>query len=109
LSNEFIEVFTTTAKKEDAEKIAASLVNQKLAGCVQTVGPVSSTYWWEGKVECNQEWLCIIKTKKILFEKLRAAIRAIHPYEVPEITAVPIAAGSKEYLDWLEGVLTKMK
>lgn len=109
MTNGFIEVFTTTARKEDAEKMAASLLGQKLAGCVQIVGPIFSTYWWEGKIESNQEWLCIIKTKRTLFEKLSATIQAVHPYKVPEVTAVPIVAGSKDYLDWLQSVLTKMK
>jgi periplasmic divalent cation tolerance protein len=107
LTSGFIEVFTATAKKEDAEKIATSLLDQKLAGCVQIVGPISSAYWWEDKIESNQEWLCIIKTKRILFGKLRAAIRAVHSYKVPEITAVPIVAGSKDYLRWLQSVLIK--
>lgn len=109
MTSEFIEVFTTTSRKENAEKIATSLIEQKLAGCVQIVGPIFSTYWWEGKIESNQEWLCIIKTKSTFFEKLSAAIQAVHPYKVPEVTAVPIVAGSKDYLDWLQSVLTKMK
>jgi periplasmic divalent cation tolerance protein len=109
LTKEFIEVFTATARKEDAEKMSFSLVDKKLAGCVQIIGPISSTYWWKGKIESNQEWLCIIKTKRTLFEKLRAAIRAVHSYEVPEITAVPIVAGNKDYLRWLQSVLIRSK
>ncbi len=109
MADEYIQVYTTTGSKEDAEKIAKLLVEQMLAGCVQVVGPISSTYWWEENIEAAQEWLCIIKTKRILFEKLSAAIQVVHPYRVPEVTAVPIVAGSKDYLDWLQSVLTKMK
>ena len=97
----YIQVITTTAKKEDAEKIAASLVEKRLAACVQIVGPVHSTYRWEGKVEQAEEWQCLIKSRQDLFGALEQAIKAIHPYEVPEIIALTITAGSTAYLQWL--------
>jgi len=100
--DEYIQVFTTTEKREQAEKIARALVEKRLAGCVQIVGPVVSTYWWKGKVEIAEEWLCFIKSKKSLFNELEKAIKEVHPYETPEIIAIPIVEGSKNYLEWLK-------
>ena len=102
---EYIQVFTTTEKKEDAEKIAKVLVEKRLTACVQIIGPIISTYWWKGKVETAEEWLLFIKSKKDLYEELEKAIKEIHPYETPEIIAIPIVAGSKDYLEWLRKVI----
>jgi periplasmic divalent cation tolerance protein len=98
----YIQVFTTTETKEEAWKIAQYLVEQKLVACVQITGPITSIYRWKGKVESAQEWLCLIKTREELFEKVEAAIKKLHSYETPEIVAVPIVKGSKEYLNWLD-------
>lgn len=103
---DYIQVFTTTGKKEDAQAISRAVVEKRLAACAQVIGPMTSTYWWEGKVEEEEEWLCILKTRKVLYGDLEEAIRKIHPYDVPEIVAVPIVAGSQPYLEWLERVLT---
>ncbi|MBS7251891.1 MAG: divalent-cation tolerance protein CutA [Candidatus Freyarchaeota archaeon] len=102
---EYIQVFTTTEKREHGEKIARILVEKRLAGCVQIVGPVQSTYWWKGKVETSEEWLCLIKSEKSLFNELEKAIKEVHPYETPEIIAIPIVEGSKKYLEWLKSEL----
>ena len=99
---EYIQVFSTTRKKADAEKIAQTLVQERLAGCVQVVGTVSSTYWWKNKIERAKEWLCIIKSEKRLYRELEKTIKKMHPYKTPEITAMPIIAGSEEYLQWLD-------
>ena len=99
----YVQVHTTTEKKEDAEKIATILVQKKLAACVQLVGPIDSTYWWRGEVETSQEWLCLAKSTQSLFSEIQEAIKAEHPYELPEIIATPIVAGDKDYLKWLEG------
>jgi periplasmic divalent cation tolerance protein len=101
----YIQVITTTAKKVDAEKIAASLVEKRLAACVQIVGPVQSTYRWEGKVEQAEEWQCLIKSRQDLFPELEQAIKKIHPYEIPEIIALTITAGSNDYRQWLRDEL----
>jgi periplasmic divalent cation tolerance protein len=101
LSTDFLVVLTTTAEKTDAETIARALVERKLAGCVQVLGPIGSTYRWQGKVESAEEWLCLIKTRSGLFETVEGTIRELHPYEVPEIVALPIVQGSRSYLDWL--------
>lgn len=97
----FIQISTTTETKEQAQKIAQYLVEQKLAACVQITGPIESTYRWKGKVETAKEWLCLIKTRASLFKKVESAIKKLHPYETPEIIAVPIIKGSREYLKWL--------
>ncbi|MDP2952779.1 MAG: divalent-cation tolerance protein CutA [Chloroflexota bacterium] len=107
MSEEYIQVFTTTEKREDAERIARALVEKRLAGCVQIIGPIASTYRWKGAIETAEEWLCFIKSKKALYGELEKAIVEIHPYETPEIIALPIVAGSKGYLEWLGGELRK--
>ena|SRR5450759_1308534 len=101
----FIQIFTTTETKEEAGKIAQYLVAEKLAACVQITGPIASTYRWKGKVENAQEWLCLIKTRDDLYNKVETAIKKLHSYETPEIIAVPIIKGSSEYLSWLNDVL----
>jgi len=97
-----IQVTTTTETKEQAQTIAQYLVEAKLAACVQVTGPITSIYRWKGKVENAQEWLCLIKTRDDLYNKVEAAIKSRHTYETPEIIAVPIVNGSKEYLNWLD-------
>lgn len=98
----YIQVITTVSKKTDAGKIAKYLIDKRLAACVQIAGPIKSIYRWKGKIETAKEWVCIIKTKKSLYKKVEAAIKKIHPYEVPEIIAVPIAAANKDYLKWIK-------
>jgi periplasmic divalent cation tolerance protein len=100
--NDFLQIVTTTERQEDARKIADLLVERRLAACVQIVGPVTSVYRWQGKVESAQEWQCQIKTRQAILDDVADAIHEVHPYEVPEIVAVPIVAGSREYLSWLE-------
>ena len=103
----YIQVLTTAGTKEDALKIAQSVVEKRLAGCVQVIGPITSTYWWEGKIEMAGEWLCLIKSREDLYKELEKTIQQIHPYKVPEILAVPVVEGSQSYLEWLEGELRK--
>jgi periplasmic divalent cation tolerance protein len=105
MTKEYIQVSTTTEKKEDAKKIAKTLVDKRLAACIQIFGPIVSTYWWKGNVETAGEWMCFIKTERALYDRLEKAIKEIHPYETPEIVAVPIISGSKEYLGWLDSEL----
>jgi periplasmic divalent cation tolerance protein len=104
---EYIQVFTSTARRDEAQRIAREVVERRLAACVQVLGPVSSTYRWKGVIETSDEWLCLIKTRQALFNELKAAIREVHPYEVPEILAVPVEAGSGTYLAWLEAETSK--
>jgi periplasmic divalent cation tolerance protein len=96
---------TTVDSRDAAAGIADALVRERLAGCVQVAGPISSTYWWNGAVESAEEWLCLIKTRQALFPEVEAAIRAVHPYDVPEILAIPVVAGGRDYLGWLASEL----
>jgi len=106
---EYIQVFTTTEEKNDAEKIAKALVEKRVAACVQIIGPITSTYWWKGNLETAQEWLCLIKSRRDLYDEVEAAIKEMHPYETPEIMALPFVAGSREYLEWLRSELKSKK
>lgn len=103
-----IQVITTTASKAEADKIARALVERQLAACVQIVGPVSSTFRWQGKIDSAEEWLCTIKTRVSHYAAVESAIRELHSYDVPEILAVPVVAGSRDYLQWLEGELVDL-
>jgi len=98
----YIQVTTTTESKADAQEIADAVVKKRLAACAQVIGPITSTYWWQGKIETAEEWLCAIKSKAALYEELEQTIRAIHPYEELEIIATPIVKGSNGYLAWLD-------
>jgi periplasmic divalent cation tolerance protein len=98
---EYIQVLTTAGSEEEAEKIGVALLEQKLAACVQTVGPIVSRYRWQGKLEQAREWQCLAKTEAALYAQVETAIRAVHSYDEPEILAIPVLTGSKGYLDWI--------
>jgi periplasmic divalent cation tolerance protein len=102
LPQEYLEVKTTTDSKDEARMLAEAIVAARLAACVQVLGPIQSTYWWNGSIEKTAEWLCIMKARSEKFEALERFIREKHSYDTPEIIATPIAAGSPEYLDWIE-------
>jgi periplasmic divalent cation tolerance protein len=95
-------VLVTCGSRKEARKIARALVGQCLAACVSEIGvPVASTYRWKGKVDSAKEFLLLIKTSKQRFAAVRDAVRELHSYDVPEIIALPITAGSRAYLDWI--------
>ena len=96
-----LEVHITAPSREQATDIARHLVDERLAACVNIVAGVHSVYRWENKVEESEEVLCLVKTVPHLFEALMARVRALHPYEVPEILAFEVTDGSPEYLSWL--------
>lgn len=98
---EYIQVHTTIDSQEGAQKIANAIVSKHLAACVQISGPITSTYWWQGKMEQAEEWVCTAKTRCELYNKLEQAIREVHTYDVPEILAVNIVAGNTDYLNWI--------
>ncbi|MGD2127023.1 MAG: divalent-cation tolerance protein CutA [Desulfobacteraceae bacterium] len=99
---EYIQVFVTIDEKDIAEKIASEVLEKRLAACVQVIGPITSRYWWEEKIETSEEWLCLMKSRKALYQGLEKTVKSIHPYDVAEILAVPVAMGSQEYLAWLD-------
>ena len=98
---EFIQVVTSIDSEGKAEEIARKLLEERLAACVQVLGPVRSRYWWEGKIEEAEEWLCLIKARATGYAAIESLIKKIHPYEVPEILVFPITGGNPQYLDWL--------
>ena len=99
-TTQFGVVLVTAPSEEVAEAIAQTLVEAKLAACV-TVLPVRSIYTWQGQVHKDQEWQLLIKSDLAKFVELETKIQAIHPYEVPEMIAVPILKGSQPYLQWI--------
>jgi periplasmic divalent cation tolerance protein len=105
LDDAYIIVLVTTANKQEAEKITQHLLDLKLIACGNIIGPVSSIFRWSGKIENVEEYLTVMKSRRDLFEKLAEEVKALHSYDVPEILAVPIVEGSKNYLDWLEKCL----
>jgi periplasmic divalent cation tolerance protein len=97
-----IVALTTVGTPEDADRIARALVERGLAACVNVVPGLISTYRWKGAVQREGELLLVIKTRAERFEALREALLALHPYEVPELIALPIEAGHAPYLAWLD-------
>jgi len=95
-------VFITTGSEEEAHRIAESLVKGKKAACVNIVPRVDSLFWWEGKLDSARESLLLVKTKASLFPEVVELVKRTHSYEVPEIIALPIVAGSEDYIKWLD-------
>ncbi len=97
-----IVVLVTCASAKEARKIARAVVEQRLAACANILSsPVQSVYRWKGSAESAKEFLLIIKTTKARFSKLRAEVKRLHTYEVPEIIALPVATGATNYLAWI--------
>ena len=96
-----IVVLVTTPSAEVAASIARALVEERLAACGNVLPGVRSIYRWEGKVQEEGEVLLLLKTQRKRFAELRDRVLALHPYEVPEVIALPVEAGSDAYLDWI--------
>jgi periplasmic divalent cation tolerance protein len=102
MPDEYIIVLITVPSRQVAEQIAEALVTGKLAACVNILPAVRSIYTWKGALQREDELLLLVKTRFSLFaERLMPAVRALHPYETPEIIAVPVLAGEPAYLDWI--------
>lgn len=100
-----IVVLSSCGSAEEAERLARSLVEERLAACVNVIGGAKSFYRWKGAIESAQEFLLVIKTSRDLFERLRTILETAHSYDLPEVLALPVVAGSPAYLNWLEGEL----
>ncbi|HEU5383136.1 MAG TPA: divalent-cation tolerance protein CutA [Ktedonobacteraceae bacterium] len=98
---ECIQVTTAIDSQAKAQQLAELLVKQRLAACVHVSGPITSTYWWQGKIEIAEEWMCSAKTLDACYPEVEAAIKRWHSYEEPEIVALPLLTGSTGYLDWI--------
>jgi periplasmic divalent cation tolerance protein len=101
-----IVVFSTCGSESEAARLARTLVEERLAACVNIISPVRSFYRWKGVVEDAAEWLLLIKTERRLFPRLRAALEAAHSYELPEVLALPVVDGSPNYLAWIGAELS---
>ena len=99
-------VLTHLPDRERAEKLARALVTGRLAACVSVGSPVVSMYHWQGQFETAQEVPLVIKTRQALYGRVEAAILGEHPYELPEIVAVPLIDGFSPYLDWIAAETT---
>ncbi len=100
-THEFQIVLTTCPDAEIAETIARGLVADGLAACVNVLPPMRSIYTWKGQTETAEEYLLLVKSQRLQYEAIEQRIRALHPYELPEIVALPIASGLAGYLAWL--------
>lgn len=99
--HDIVMVLSNLPDRDAAEKLARHLVEQRLAACVNILAPCRSVYRWQGQVEAADEIPVMIKTSVARYAELEAAIRAQHPYEVPEIIAVPVVQGLESYLQWV--------
>ena len=95
-------VLTTAGSKDEADKIAAELVQRRLAACVNVLGPMHSTYRWQDSVETAEEFLLVIKTTVAALEGVRTVVHELHSYELPEFLVIPVESGSEKYLSWIE-------
>jgi periplasmic divalent cation tolerance protein len=95
-------VFTTCGSEKQAKQLALHLVEQRVAACVNILPKAHSVYRWKDKIENAAEYMLVIKSRRDLFDALRAEIEKVHTYEVPEIVAVPVVEGSEAYLAWIE-------
>jgi len=95
-------IFCSCPDREQAERIAGHLVNEGLAACVSITAPMTSIYTWQGKQERSEETMLIIKSAKRCYAELEKRIVALHPYELPEIIAVPVEQGLPGYLHWVD-------
>lgn len=102
MQSEFLVIVTTFPSREQAQAAARELVEGKLVACAQIGGPIESVYRWEGRVETAAEWTCTLKTRAERYDAVAAALTKLHPYDVPEILATPVVAGSPAYLQWLD-------
>jgi periplasmic divalent cation tolerance protein len=98
-------VITTCPNTECAEELAQHLVKEHLAACVNQLPGVRSVYEWQGRINTDQEVILLIKTRAGVYDRVEQTIRARHPYDVPEVVALPIARGSNDYLSWINSLV----
>ncbi len=101
VESSFVVVVVTAGSREEARRIADTLVSHRKAACVNIVPRVESLYWWQGAVETDEESLLLVKTRRELFPEIVDLVRGVHSYEVPEIIALPVIEGNADYLAWI--------
>ena len=99
---DIIIILVTAGSEGEAEKIAQTLVEERLAACVNIISPIRSIYRWEGKTQDDREWLLVIKTERKHFADVEARVKSLHSYQVPEVIALPVVDGSERYLEWVK-------
>ena len=105
MAGKFVIIMVTCASRGEARKISGSILKKRLAACANIIDGVESGFWWKGRIDRAAETLLMMKTKMANFKKIEAEVNKLHSYEVPEIVALPVIAGSKDYLDWIKGVV----
>jgi periplasmic divalent cation tolerance protein len=100
--NEYCQVLTTVGERSAADALAQSVVAARLAACAQVIGPITSTYWWQGVIETAEEWQVVFKTTTSRYPALADQIRINHSYDVPEVLCLPVVDGNPAYLDWID-------
>src|ERR1039458_4992649 len=98
---QYIIILVTAKDRKEAEQIAKGLLEAKLIACANIIEGVQSFFWWQGKIDSSKEVLLILKTKKNLFKKVSVKVKSLHSYQTPEIISLPLSAGSKDYLEWI--------
>ncbi|MDD2752523.1 MAG: divalent-cation tolerance protein CutA [Candidatus Omnitrophica bacterium] len=101
----YVVIFITCANKKEADFIAKALVQKRLVACVNIIEKINSFFWWQGKIDSAKEVLLMAKSKKSYFQRIARLVKTKHSYEVPEIIALPIIAGYKPYLGWIDDSL----
>ena len=102
MRTDYIVIYVTCGAKKEAEGIARLLVSTRLVACANLIPKVESVFWWKGKVDRAKEVLVMLKARARDFKSIEKTVRRIHSYDVPEIIAIPIVAGSQDYLRWIE-------
>jgi periplasmic divalent cation tolerance protein len=105
MNTNFIVVLVTTKDRLEAEKISLKLLEEKLIACANIMGGVVSCFAWQGKIDKAEECLVLMKTRQDLFSEVTKRVKALHSYEVPEVLALPVVNGSKDYLNWMSNNL----
>ena len=103
----YIIVLVTTSGISEAQRISRSLLESKQAACVNVIPNVSSSFWWNNKIDSAEETLLVIKTTSVLLDGLIKSVKQLHSYEVPEIIALPVCGGNSEYLKWINSTLSQ--
>ncbi|MCP2258751.1 divalent cation tolerance protein [Streptoalloteichus tenebrarius] len=98
---DYCQVVTTTDSYEAAEELARGVVEARLGACVQIIGPIRGVYRWQGELQVDQEWQCVVKTTTARLPDLTEYVRTHHDYEVPEVLVTPVITGNPDYLAWL--------
>jgi len=105
----YVIVMMTASSKEEAARIVRALLEEKLIACANILDSVTSFFWWQNKIDQENEALVLMKSKQSLFKKISKRVKELHSYDVPEVLAVPVVDGSSDYLGWLEESLGSVK